>query len=223
MKILRLKITIGLISMIVLMLIGCQNRRNDAYGLHSNKKVIPPDTTSYLIVEGKGIKSVGFLGEKIEKVLDVWGKPDVIAKDDFPFSTDTFYEYHKRGVEFTVEYDIRIRQIHIFCKTRDTSRYHTNGLMWRNPSSFYSTFRGITSKGLKLHSNLSPNDVYKIYGEPIIQDIGGNSNFDSLASTNQSFIFNEGAAGFDIIYPKIGIRFNTFNNFVESISLSIKD
>ena len=180
------------------------------------------ERTHYIVDEGKGIRSVVVLGENITKVIEQWGKPDRAAKDDFPYATDMFYEYHERGVLFSSDQKGTIKSITFYCNTGNKEKFHKTGVMWINPSSIYSTFRAKTSKGLVLRDKMKPEAIYDIYGKPEMTIRPGETDdIKTFIKKGTPFIYDMGKAGYSINYPAIGLSFTTFADMVESMDISI--
>ena len=178
----------------------------------------------YLIVEGLGIKNIAFIGDNIKDVKKKIGKPDRSVKEDWPYSPYYFHEYQIKGILFQTDEDGKILNITVYCNTGNKEKYHKTGLMWINPSSVYSTFKGRTSEGLTLKDKLAPEDVYKVYGVPSIKKKLGIDIKEQISKSKAPFILDMKKAGFTIYYPERGISFNTFNGLVESFTIaSVRD
>lgn len=153
----------------------------------------------YTVVEGQGIKSVGFLGDNISQVEKVWGKADRIAKDDsalYPHPTFRAYEYYQRGVSFTSDEDGKILEITIFCKTYPSGS---------NPDAAYRAFKGKMVRGLVFEDGMMLDDVYAVYGTPkIIKDATSKS----LVKAGDPYIIDRGVHGYGIFYPKLSTSFS---------------
>lgn len=179
------------------------------------------ESTRYIIDEGKGVRSVVSLGERIEQVYRHWGKPERAAKDDFPYATDIFYEYRQRGVLLTSDKNGKIKAMTFYCNTGNKEEFHETGLIWINPSSRFSTFAGTTSKGLVLRDELKPKDVFKTYGKPrLAYELGEVADVKVIAKKGMPFIYDMGRAGYEIVYPQLGISFSTFADMVENVSIT---
>jgi len=172
----------------------------------------------YLIEEGIGIQSLVSIGESVEVVYRRWGKPERVAKEDY--ITDTFNEYHRRGVLITSDKDGKIKSMTFYCNTGNKEQLHKTGLAWINPSSVYATFSGRTRKGLILKEKLTPQDVYRIYGKPkITYELGKVDNIREIQKRGKPFIYSMGKAGYSIQYPKQRVSFSVYSDLVESMSI----
>lgn len=176
------------------------------------------DTQPYIIEEGVGIQSVVSIGENVEIVYKKWGRPERVAKEDY--ITDRFNEFRKRGVLITSNKDGKIKEMTFYCNTGNKDQFHQTGLAWINPSSVYDSFSGRTSKGLKLKDRLKPQEVYRVYGKPnVTYELGKVDNIREILKKGEPLIYSMGKAGYSIHYPKLGVSFSVYSDFVESVSI----
>jgi len=180
------------------------------------------DAQPYIIEEGVGIQSVVSIGEDVEVIYKKWGKPGRVAKEDY--ITDSFNEYRKRGVLITSDKDGKIKEMTFYCNTGNKEQLNQTGLAWINPSSVYDTFLGRTRKGLKLKDRLKPQEIYRVYGKPkVTYELGKIDNIKEILKRGIPLIYSMGKAGYSIHYPKLGISFSVYSDFVESVSIRRAD
>lgn len=148
----------------------------------------------YEIIEGQGIKEIVYLGDSLEYLKNKLGKPDEIVKDDWPNSRIIYFFYYKKGFEVIGEQN-KVKEIVIYIK-------HLR----------FNSFNGVSQKGLRFSSSTTTNDIYKIYGAPLVTLKWDVEKFEAklsdLRSKKVSYLIDYGnIGGIKIVYPVDKIEF----------------
>lgn len=165
-----------------------------------------------VLMEGSGIQNGPSLGESLSAVRRDWGDPDRTVNRRSLLGEYRYHEYHSRGVVLTTSQsaDIIIG-ITFFC-TRESSAQS----LWKLPENM-GTFRGSTSRGLRLESPARLEAIFSVYGRPDLVVSADSEALASASAAGRPFIIDKGEGRLSVVYPSLNMSFSTTNGVLQTI------
>lgn len=160
----------------------------------------------YLITAGYGVDSLAVLCGGTEKVLRLWGKPDLTRDvDSMPY---VCLEYWARGVDIYTDLRGRIDHLEIRIEARNAFGADNAESGPVEPAHPGPTFPAVTRRGLDLRDGVSLAEIYAAYGEP--EQTGHYGDYD--LDIHRSRALDNGrlysrVTRRTIMYPELGLRF----------------